>query len=225
MNIIKYLSLALLILFTSCNEQNSLDEGEAVKYSRVQAEDGMSMETLPFNDRDEDYELIKRNFITGEHLIDLTKANVTIYNWTHVKLYSFPLKDSNKTMAICELGNRTYSFFYEKTGESLVYRNRELQIIHDLRFNDGMITDVIDGGFNAGIKDSFPPEPSSICDCHGEDSECNHKYDRMENCHRFSYKECLSCGEDVCDQDIKCVQARSLSGPAWNFGLLMACLF
>lgn len=51
----------------------------------------------------------------------------------------------------------------------------------------------------------------------------NRKYPANFNCGTLAFKECMSCGFDVCSQDWRCEAAAAIAGPAFVAGLAITC--
>jgi len=217
-------SIVLLnLLIISCNKENVEIESNLINYElKSITNDYMNVTETLFTDSDKNYNLIINN--SNINLLELKKAKKYSYNWSKILLYEIPYKNTNEILAIFINNGEFYKFIYtlENNYLTLLKNNKT---IFSLKYNNkGVLSEITDNGFNNGMINSFPVyQVNSVCDCHGVDSCENHQYDRMENCGQYSYSECLVCGNDVCDQDIRCDLARTWTGPAFVLGLMAAC--
>ena len=220
----------LLIIFlglTSCHEDpQTISENPKTaseNYQRKMSKDEMEMTVDPFNDKDKNYTIVYEEIKDYEKELSFLTATVTTYNFTHVRVYEFPnIKDVTQKTAVITLIDKSYLLFYKEEKNTLTVTNKKgIKIFTADLKSQGK--NYIDSGLVYDLQNTFVGIPYSKCDCHGEESSCNHKFDRMENCAKYKFSKCYACGNDVCTQDNRCDIARSLTGPAWTLGLIAAC--
>lgn len=219
--------LGVLVVASCSNEENNINELSHTAFRMAGDEDDyLKMESIDFEIEDENYEMIINDLSRVNlpiSILDFNLAKVHSYNFTHIELYEIPFKNTGKSYGAYVFQGEIYSFVFLNENDNLIVEDFNQRRLVLIEFSDDKIIDVQDqGGFISDVQVVFS---SSQCDCHGTDSLCNHKYDRMENCAKYDYKECLICAEDVCDQDVRCVYARTWTGPAYVLGVMAACAF
>ncbi len=187
--------------------------------------DGMIYYEYPLSKYANKEELVNKSINVDLNLLAIDSAKIYKYNWTYFDVVSIPFKN--------ETNRFWYAYIHDSKIFSFLVTSNDLEIeltdtednktIFNANFNNGYgIVD--DNGFLAEFEDIFEDTAtSSICDCHGVDSSINHQYDKMEDCGQYSYQECMLCGNDVCDQDYRCDNARTWTGPAFVVGLMATC--
>lgn len=186
---------------------------------------GMEVLSEPFDKKIYRHNLILSNLPSSLVNVDFNQGTLHEYNWTHFRFYEFPISNSNKSLGVYQVQNSLHYFLWSMNSENYTTYDLNGKVTSVTNLSKGRIVGSSDFGFIFNVNESFANmTTNSICDCHGEDSLCNHKYDKMENCHQYDYNECQVCAEDVCDQDSRCVDARTWTGPAWVVGKKLACL-
>ena len=225
-----FLAFATMILgafvLTSCsNEENNINEPSHTTFRMGgdNEDDYLKVETTDFRIKDENYEMIIADLERVEistPILDFNLAKVYSYNFTHIKLYEIPFKNAEKSYGAYVFQGKIYSFVFLNENNNLIVEDFNQRKLILIEFSDDTITDIDDqGGFISDVQVAFS---SSQCDCHGTDSLCNHRYDRMENCSKYDYKECMICADDVCDQDVRCRYARTWTGHFYVLGAAVA---
>ncbi len=210
----------LIISCSTSNEDNSVGlEGKSTN------QEFMEMNSTPLTSEDENYQLVIDSSNSFGLSLNLNDAIIVEYNWTPIRLYRISSVESNTFISSFVIGGVVKSYKEISNEYNISYYNNANELLFTAEFAEDLISNPIDSGMIGDLGGAFDNTTMSVCDCHDEESSENHRFDRMENCHQYDYKTCLSCGQDVCTQDIRCDMARLVAGPAYAAGLMMACLF
>lgn len=213
--------LAIVLVGCAANDNNSIASTEN---SELYKRDGshMAIDSTDFEYKDKNYSTITRILTDSLNRYDIATGVRYTFNYTPINLYTFESKVStNNKLNIITDNGRLLVFKTMRVGSYLHFINSTG--VESFRYNTERVTDFIDSGFLDQIRVTFPPQTNSICDCHGEESRNNHRFDRMENCGNYNFATCYYCGHDVCTQDIRCDIYRNLTGPAFTIALIATC--
>lgn len=219
----KKIILMLMIVLVGCaaNDNNSIANTEN---SELYKRDGshMAIDSTDFEYKDKNYSTITRILTDSLNRYDIETGVRYTFNYTPINLYTFESKISaNNKLNIITDNGRLLVFKTLRVGNFLYFINSAG--VESFRYNTERVTDFTDSGFLDQISVTFPPQTNSICDCHGEESKKNHRFDRMENCGKYDFNTCYWCGHDTCNQDTKCDIGRAVSGPAFYISLIAVC--
>jgi len=224
----KYISFLLLIIaigFNSCSsDQNEVNiDGHNSMKMKVNSTETMEISTVEFNSKNRYFSDVINNILVERTELIIDEAVVVNNSWSPYSLIAIPYKNNpNKFYSF--YGNHSLSkpFIVEGTLEEVYITSVEGKRIGQIlnKRSDKIFNDF---GFSDLIQDNLQPVTNSICDCHGVDSCENHQYDRMQNCGVYDFDECMTCAEDVCDQDTKCRYGRTWTGPLYVISVAVHC--
>lgn len=220
----------LFFVFQSCDVTQNEIQIEEEKQLLLKTDDSMILSKNKFSKKSRHYDSAFSKIDINLSLLNLEEAQVVTNNWSPFKIVAIPFKDNPK---------KYYTFYSNhKLSEAFIVEgDMDNVTIHDTKGNslgqtrriNGKHT-LIDNGFVNIIKETAKPidspnlKLSSDCDCHGENSCENHQYDRMQNCGVYDFDQCMTCAEDVCDQDTKCRYGRTWTGPLYVISVAAHCI-
>ena len=227
----KIIYLVILLFTLSCSEESIQVESLEVEKTIVPIQKtAQNPEDSPIIEVDlnlfpEQLTLVRNSININIELLDFSEAKLYLNRWSHYELVSIPFKENRNTYYGASIvGNSISSYLMLDNSGFYSFKNfnDEVLLTIDLSSEEG--SDINDSGFIHQIQDDFNGNTSnSVCDCHNEDSLENHQFDRMDNCGKYDYDKCMTCAEDVCDQDTKCRYGRTWTGPAYVISVMLHC--
>jgi hypothetical protein len=116
------------------------------------------------------------------------------------------------------LESRVYIKKISNGNRNVKFKNLKGELLFSFTLdNKSIYTNFQDGIFIDELNKTFAVSNSNYS------SLADPKYNPMTDCGTFKYKECMICGNDVCDQDWRCDLARTATGPAFVAGLAITC--
>jgi len=221
----KILNINIVLLLLVCVFSCSTDDKNEVIY-----DSNLVQKQLGKEERVNDYMKIERiykdDFIAKQLLnnisyddvknLDLDDIRKINYGWTDCFVFEIPFKkNENKRLSIFNIEKN-----YITTVVEIFAVNSRLKSVNVSSTNNLPLYrfDIIDdeklGNFvDINFGNNF-----------GQQNIVNdHKYDKMEDCGKYGFTECMECGFDVCDQDWRCRVGQALTGPAFVAGLAITC--
>lgn len=201
-------NLAVILTFFTLSSCTKSDDSTLIYDSR----------TISLNE-DSDYLTIKqKNSSSGSEELEYN------YSWTDVKVLEIQNNNLNYNTIFFKKDDK--SFETKVYIDILSNGNRNVKITNlndDLLFSFTLDNKSIYTNFKEGIFINELDKIFSISNSDYSPLLNRHDYDPMTDCGKFSFKECMICGQDVCNQDWRCDLARTASGPAFVAGLAITC--
>ena len=220
--------LFMALTFNACSQDESPVENfdktnDAINLQKsATSDEGIEVIQQSLSENTEIYNLLTNKITIDTELLDMSKAVVNEYTFNHFYFVMIPYKNKSSHYGSLIAKSDILEFNVEENKNTLTLKDFSNETLFKVQKSNFHVDDFgLINQFNSSFGNLTT---ESICDCHGEESLCNHKYDRMENCGKYDYKECMVCGNDVCDQDYRCDNARTWTGPAFVIGLMATCL-